>query len=114
MKKRGHFGWLLSAMFAFLSVGGVCAQQTPQQSRPAGQPAEPAAPSTSDPSQSPASDVRNFTGTILKSGDRYIFQEAGTNKIYDLDRQKDMQQFEGKMVALRGVLDEKHKMIHVQ
>ena len=114
MKKRVHFVWLLSALL-FLSVGGVGAQQTQPPSSPSADPrAQEAAPSTSQPPQSQASDVRTFTGTILKSGDRYVFQESNTNAIYDVDHQKDMQQFEGKAVALRGVLDEKHKIIHVQ
>ena len=112
MKKRGHFGLFLSSLF-FLSIGVLGAQQTPQQPLPADQKPQPTAPSNGQSSQSQASDVRNFTGTILKSGDRYIFQ-ANTNEIYDVEHQKDIEQFESKTVFLRGVLDEKHKMIHVQ
>ena len=50
----------------------------------------------------------------MKSGDKYVFQEDTSNKVYDIDHQDEVQQFNGKKVRVRGTLDASGKMIHVQ
>ena len=79
-------------------------QTTPDQSRPA--PDAQAQPSSAE--------GQNFTGTIVKSGDKYKFQDAASGNTYDIDHQEQVKEFEGKKVRVHGTLDESAKMIHVQ
>jgi cytoskeletal protein RodZ len=134
--------WFLSALILFLSVGILSAQQTtPQtstpdaqsqpstapdtQSQPASTPEQAAPPSqTPDEAKKPAPDsqmpnaqatgTQSFSGTIVKTGDKYMLQDDATGKSYDLDHQSEVQKYEGKKVKVNGTLDANGKMIHVQ
>jgi len=102
-------------------------QDTPQPGQ-AQQPAqEPAQQPQAQPGQTPdTSGVPNdskaqptsgsgqtFTGTIMKSGDKYVLQDAsGTS--YDLDNQEAAKKFEGKKVKIQGTMDPNGKLIHIQ
>jgi uncharacterized protein YdeI (BOF family) len=55
-----------------------------------------------------------FTGTIVKSGDKFVFQDAESGTTYDVDHQDQVKQFEGKKVRIHGTLDASGKKIHVQ
>jgi uncharacterized protein YdeI (BOF family) len=124
MKKQIQFSWLLSALTMFLSVSiALNAQQTPPQTQPAdSQTQQPATPDQTRPSQTPDSqaepaqsaDAQSFTGTIIRAGDKYMFQDAATGKTYDIDHQEEMQKFEGKKVKVHGTLDASGQMIHLQ
>jgi cytoskeletal protein RodZ len=134
MKKSVHFLCFLSILALFLSLEiSASAQNAPQsqkpdaQSQPAPQPdaqqpqskpAQPpdqAAPPANDSAQSSQSaGVQTFTGTIVKSGDKYTFQEEATGKTYDIDHQNEVQKFDGKKVKVHGTLDASANMIHVQ
>jgi len=99
------------------------AQQTAppsQQQDPAQRPAQQQQPGqTPDQSAQPAPDsqaqsgTQVFTGTIVKSGDKYVFQDS-SGATYDIDAQQQVKQFEGKKVRVHGTLDPSTKMIHVQ
>jgi hypothetical protein len=109
-------------------------QQPPQQQPPAQSPdqAQPpadqtapsqSAPSSSTPSSSPkpeasaqtdANGGQNFTGTVVKQGDKYVLQDAASGTTYDIDHQDEVKKFEGKKVRVHGTLDSTGKMIHVQ
>jgi outer membrane biosynthesis protein TonB len=80
--------------------------QTPEASAPA-------KPDSTTPTAEP-NGVQSFTGTIVKSGDKYMFQDADSGNMYDIDHQSDVQKFEGKKVKVHGTLDASAKMIHVQ
>jgi hypothetical protein len=86
-------------------------RQAPDQSRQvpdqSGQ-----APDSQAQSQQPG--VQVFTGTIVKSGDKYVLQDSASNNTYDIDHQDEVKQFEGKKVRVHGTLDSDGKMIHVQ
>lgn len=135
MKKRVHSLWFIGALVLFLSVGVLNAQNTTPQSQPPDQQAQQ--PSTADqtqPSQTPSETpkqapdqsgqaapdsaqptaAQSFTGTVVKSGDKYVFQDEATGNTYDIDHQDEVQKFEGKKVKVRGTLDESGKMIHIQ
>jgi len=98
--------------------------QTPDtQSQPSQTPQAPPsqAPDTTAPSNpnsqttsGQASGAQSFTGTIVKSGDKYKFQDADSGNTYDIDHQDQVQKFEGKKVRVHGTLDPSTKMIHVQ
>jgi hypothetical protein len=85
-----------------------------QQADP--QPAPPPSQNQAGPdsqSQSQQAQVQTFAGTIMKSGDKYVLQDAsGTN--YDVDRQDLVKSHEGKKVRINGTLDPDGKTIHVK
>jgi uncharacterized protein YdeI (BOF family) len=97
-------------------------QQQPQQSQPptADQPQSqpdqtPSRPPADSPAQAQQSaDSQSFTGTIVKSGDKWMFQDAASGNTYDIDHQDEVKKFEGKKVKVHGTLDADKKMIHVQ
>jgi hypothetical protein len=64
---------------------------------------------TSDPGGS-----SEFIGTVVKQGDKYMFQDAASGQTYDIDHQDEVKKFEGKKVRVHGTLDPTAKMIHVQ
>jgi uncharacterized protein YdeI (BOF family) len=82
-----------------------------QQSRQAPDQSEQA-PDSHSQSQQPG--VQVFTGTIVKSGDKYVLQDSASNTTYDIDHQNEVKQYEGKKVRVHGTLDSNGKMIHVQ
>jgi outer membrane biosynthesis protein TonB len=91
--------------------------QAPDQTTPATPPAADA-PSATDGSKSSAqtpaaTDVQSFSGTVVKSGDKYVLQEDG-GTTYDVDHQDDVKKFEGKRVKLHGTLDPTGKKILIQ
>ena len=142
MTKRVQSLWFLSALALFLSVGiSLTAQQTtpptqtpdPQAQQPtADQPAPPPAVDQSQtpapPAQTPdqatkpapdsqtqsATGVQSFSGTVVKSGDKYMLQDEASGTTYDIDHQDEVQKFEGKRVKVKGTLDASGKMIHLQ
>jgi hypothetical protein len=61
-----------------------------------------------------ATDTQTFTGTIVKTGDKYMLQDDASGKAYDLDHQSELQKYEGKKVKVHGTLDASGKTIHVQ
>jgi predicted lipid-binding transport protein (Tim44 family) len=61
-----------------------------------------------------AAGTQNFTGTVVKSNGKYVFQDEASGNTYDIDHQDELQKFEGKKVKVRGALDANSKMIHVQ
>jgi hypothetical protein len=58
--------------------------------------------------------VQVYTGTIMKSGDKYVLQESASGTNYDIDRQDMVKELEGKKVRVHGTLDPDGKTIHVQ
>jgi uncharacterized protein YdeI (BOF family) len=132
MKKQIQSLWFLSALVLFLSVGiSLNAQQTtPQSQSQDSQAQQPAQPSQAQPDQTPdqtgkqapdsqaqsaqSAGDQTFTGTIVKSGDKYVFQDAASGNTYDIDHQDEVQKFEGKKVKVHGTLDASGKMIHIQ
>lgn len=124
-----HLG-TFAMLIGIISWGGLLhAQQTApdtQQSQPQTQlpPDQTDPPSQTQPgakqvppdteAQSPdQTSVQIFTGTVMKQGNKYMFQDAG-GVIYDIDHQAEVSKFEGKRVRIHGTLDPTTKMIHVQ
>ena len=84
-----------------------------QPSRPPDQGGQ-AAPDSHGQSAGSASDSQTFSGTVVKSGDKYVLQDEASGKTYDIDHQEQLKQYEGKRVRVHGTLDASGKMIHVQ
>jgi Protein of unknown function (DUF5818) len=129
MKKQLCSFLSLSTVALLLGVGAAGAQtqdpprpgQAPSAQDPQNQ-QQPNTPPETTPrqgdgtadsaNQTPVSASQTFTGTIAKSGDRFVLQEtSGTT--YDLDNQAAVKDFDGKKVKLHGVLDSKTNTIHI-
>lgn len=82
-------------------------QQSPDQ-------AQPTPPSAQAQPTEPNRGTDELVGTIVKKGDKYVFQDAATGNTYDIDHQEEVKAFEGKKVRVHGTLDPKANMIHVQ
>jgi hypothetical protein len=101
--------------------GQASPSQDDQQQQPQARPSSPdtQAPSQSAPdaqSQSPrdqSGSQQVFTGTIVKSGGKYMLQDSDSGKMYDIDRQDLAQNHEGKQVRVPGTLDADGKTIPV-
>src|SRR5207253_4613130 len=86
---------------------------SPAQTSPAQ--TSPSTPDQSSSAQGSASaasqDGESFTGTVVKSGDKYVLKtDTGTYQIDDQDKAK---QFEGKQVKVSGNLDKATSTLHV-
>jgi Protein of unknown function (DUF5818) len=113
---------MLPAAFAQTSDQTSPSSSAPGASSPAASPAQtsPAQTSPSTPDQSNAAqgsasaasqDAESFTGTVVKSGDKYVLKtDTGTYQIDDQDKAK---QFEGKQVKVSGNLDKATSTLHV-
>ncbi len=117
---------MLPAAFAQTSDQTSPSSSTPAASSPAANPSDspaqtsPAQTSPSTPDQSSSAqgsasaasqDGESFTGTVVKSGDKYVLKtDTGTYQIDDQDKAK---QFEGKQVKVSGNLDKATSTLHV-
>jgi hypothetical protein len=88
--------------------------QGPGQPQQPGQTPDQSGQAPDSQAQSQQSGVQVFTGTIVKSGDKYVLQDSDSNTTYDIDAQDQVKQFEGKKVRVHGTLDPNGKLIHVQ
>jgi phage repressor protein C with HTH and peptisase S24 domain len=137
MTKRVQFFWLLftlALMFGLATLGAHAQGASQPGQQPMAQPQSPnQQPAPQDPAQTPPPDQaappaqqspsseatapeggQTFTGTIVKSGDKYVLQDATSGKNYDIDHQDIVQKYEGKHVRVHGSLDANGKLIHVQ
>jgi hypothetical protein len=91
------------------------ATQAPSQTPPSQTPNQgsQSAPDSSSQTSASAGEGQSFSGTIVKSGDKFMLQDADTGKSYDIDHQEQVKQYEGKKVRVHGTLDANNK-IHVQ
>ncbi len=80
--------------------------QTPPETTPDSSGQRPDAQSQSMPA------AQSFTGTIVKAGDKYKFQDTASGNTYDIDHQDEVAKYEGKKVKVHGTLD--GKTIHLQ
>ena len=95
-------------------------QKTPE-TQPAPVPDTPPSAQTPAQSQMPSSkagtaaatDSQVFSGTVVKSGDKYVLKDD-SGKTYDIDHQDQVKKFEGKKVRVQGTLDETGSKIKVQ
>jgi uncharacterized protein YdeI (BOF family) len=110
---------LLTALFVVLTCGSLLqAQQSSSQSQDSQQSQQPPPSQQQQPDQAQSTDqsggASEFVGTVVKQGDKYMFQDAASGSTYDIDHQDEVKKFEGKKVRVRGTLDPNTKTIHVQ
>jgi hypothetical protein len=95
-------------------------QPTPSPENPPASQQPPSA-QTPDQAQAPdskagmpaASDSQTFSGTVMKSGDKYVLKDD-SGKTYDIDHQDEVKKFDGKRVRVKGKLDDTGTKIQVQ
>src|ERR1017187_3836119 len=97
--------------------------QTPDQAQTPSSKDNPPAAGTSSAGTSAAgtsaagtaagSDSQAFSGTIEKSGDKYVLKDDA-GKTYEIDHQDDVKKFEGKRVRVQGKLDDSGTKIMVK
>ncbi|HEX3352363.1 MAG: DUF5818 domain-containing protein [Terriglobales bacterium] len=112
---------LTLALLLGVSVSGIQlnAQQSPppDQQQPSGQQAQPPsqrqAPDQAAPDSQSQTQGHIFSGTIVKSGEKWMLQDA-SGTAYDIDRQDLAKKYEGKQVRINGTLDPDGKTIHVK
>jgi hypothetical protein len=125
------FSFVVVLALSLGTLGWGSLLQAQSQDRQAPQPSQPPtadqqqpdqtqsqqAPDNQPQAQAPAQQAaegQDFLGTIVKSGDKWMFQDSASGKTYDIDHQEQVKKFEGKKVKVHGTLDESAKMIHVQ
>ena len=121
MKKRTQSLWMLGALALAMGTATLQAQQSDPSQTPSTPPSDqqqqqqpPAGQNGDAQSAQPSSDSsQTFSGTIVKSGDKYVLQDA-SGKNYDIDRQDGLKQYEGKQVRVKGTLDADGKTIHMK
>ena len=55
-----------------------------------------------------------FSGTIIKSGEKFVLSDAANKLSYMLDDPEKASQFEGKKVKVTGTVDAASNTIHVE
>lgn len=135
MKTRIQSLSFLAALALFVGMmswgGTLQAQNTPStppdQQQPQSQPPQSQQPPDTQPQQAPdqsqapsakpgngsATDVQTFSGTVVKSGDKYVLKDD-SGKVYDIDHQDQVKKFDGKRVRVHGALDPTGTKIIVQ
>ena len=93
---------------------GQSGQQPSQSAPPSAPQAEPPAQQAPGSQAGPNQQVQTFTGTIVKSGDKYVLQDAASGTMYDIDHQDLVAQHAGRKVRVSGTLDPDGKTIHLQ
>lgn len=82
------------------------------EDRPA--PGRPARPDSDAASAQPQQDAaRSLTGTIVKSGDEFVFTTQDNVK-FQLDDQERARSYQGQQVKVTGTVDATARKIHVQ
>lgn len=87
-------------------------ETTPSTQAPAQTPDQATTPTPKDATPADA-DNQVFSGTVVKSGDKYVLQDDA-GKTYDIDHQDEVKKFEGKRVRVQGKLDDTGKKIMVK
>jgi hypothetical protein len=91
-------------------------QPIPQPLPPPDRPVQQADPQAPQPQYPPAQRQQpaeqTFTGTIVKSGTKYVLKVSG-NGVYQLDDQDTAKQYDGKQVKVTGTLDAGDKVLHI-
>jgi Protein of unknown function (DUF5818) len=97
----------------------VCALSWGQPLAVAQQDGDPAAPTAQQPEQQPnssmnqESDMKIFTGKVMKSGEELVLKNSASKSTYKLDDQDRAKSFEGKNVKVIGTLDAATSTIRV-
>ncbi len=119
MRKRIQIFWFITMLSAAAGAqepqpGQQPAQQPgqPQAQQPGQQPEQPSQQAAPQAGQQQG--VQTFEGQIVKSGDKYVFQDSATGATYDIDHQEEVSKHLGRKVRVTGTLDPSGKMIHLQ
>ena len=110
MKQRIRSRWLPVVLAFVLGVILSGTRLKAQQQQPPAQTPNQSGQQAPDSQQAQG---QIFAGTIKKTGDKYVLQDAG-GTTYDVDRQDLVKKYEGQRVRINGTLDPDGKTIHVK
>src|ERR1700747_864634 len=126
MTKTTQSLWMLGALALALCTAPLFAQSDSQSSTSPSSQSQQQAPDQAQPSQPPAGqsgsnaqgqqsadEGQTFSGTIAKTGDKYVLQDT-SGKTYDVDHQEALKQYEGKKVRIKGTLDPDGQTLHIK
>ncbi len=105
-------------LFVVSGVGAVLAAQQERQPNSTAtaaqeqQQTDPMDQAQAD-SNSQVPDSRAFSGKIVKSGDRLVFQDSMGESVYQIEDQNKVKDFEGKDVKITGAVDPSTKTIYI-
>jgi hypothetical protein len=94
-----------------LASAGIAAQE---KQKPELLPSTPTTIHQQDGQQAQQPEVKTFTGTISKSGEKFVLEESSMKTALQLDDQEKAQKYQGKNVRVTGTLDAENNLIHVQ
>ena len=102
-------------VFVVSGVGAaLAARQERQPNSPAAQQQQQTDPmnqAQADKDQVP--DSKAFSGKIVKSGDRLVFQDSMEESLYQIEDQNKVKPFEGKNVKITGAVDPSTRTIYI-
>lgn len=113
MTKRPYSVFSPVALGLVVGMGLSGVQLKAQQADPQPAPPSPQQPAAPDSQSQSQTQTQTFAGTITKTGDKYVLQDA-SGTTYDIDRQDLVKSHEGKKVRINGTLDPDGKTIHVK
>jgi uncharacterized protein YdeI (BOF family) len=119
MKSTTLFRLISKLSLLLFVVSGVGAVLSAQQENPARPPAQQQQQQTDEMNQAAAAsqaqvpDSESFSGKIVKSGDRLVFQDSIGESIYQVEDQNKVKPFEGKDVKITGAVDPSSKTIYI-
>jgi Protein of unknown function (DUF5818) len=117
MKNAKLFLWLpaLAVLVCALSWGQpfAVAQQDRDPAAPAAQQPEQQPEQQPDSSMNQQSDLKTFTGKVMKSGEKLVLKDSASKSTYKLDDQDRAKSFEGRNVKVIGTLDAATSTIRV-
>lgn len=108
MKNYFLRGSVCTLILGLATMGSVYAQNA--QSSQAGQPQAQAQQSQDNMQQD---DSKDFTGTIMKQGNKLVLRDASANVNYKVDDEDKVKDYVGKQVKITGTLDTSTNVIHV-
>jgi hypothetical protein len=108
MKNYFLRGSVCALILGLATMGSVYAQNA--QPSQAGQPQAQARQAQDNMQQD---DSKDFTGTIMKQGNKLVLRDASANVNYKVDDEDKVKDYVGKQVKITGTLDTSTNVIHV-
>lgn len=108
MKNYFLHGSVCALILGLATIGSVYAQNG-QSSRPS----QPQAQAQQSQDNMQQDDSKDFTGTIMKQGNKLVLRDASANVNYKLDDEDKVKDYVGKQVKITGTLDTSTNVIHV-
>jgi uncharacterized protein YdeI (BOF family) len=108
MKNYFLRGSVCALILGLATMGSVFAQNAQSS-----QPHQPQAQAQQSQDNMQQDDSKDFTGTIMKQGNKLVLRDASANINYKVDDEDKVKDYVGKQVKITGTLDTSTNVIHV-